>query len=57
MSDYLEDFKEFLKTRQAASNDYVSGNAKPFLRIATNELPATFFSPDGDYVVGTKEVL
>ena len=46
-----------MKTREAASNAYISGNAKPFLRIATNELPATFFSPGGDYVVRTKEIL
>lgn len=57
MDEYLKDFAEFIKTREAASNAYISGDAKPFLAIAAKELPATFFSPGSDYVAGTKEVL
>jgi len=56
MNEHLKDFKNFLKKREKASDAYLSGDAEPFLEICTKKSPATFFSPGGDYVEGSKTV-
>ena len=57
MSDDLEDFKEFMQRRKAAANSYVNGDAAPLEEISARELPATFFSPKGDFQKGAAEVI
>lgn len=56
MEDELKDFKEFMKRRELAAKAYVSGNAGPLDKISTHSLPATFFSPKGDYREGADKV-
>ena len=51
-----EDFEQFLRQRQAAAGEYVSGNPEPLGRLVAQQLPATFFSPRGDVTTGTREV-
>lgn len=55
-SDEAEPFNEFMKTRQAASNAYVQGNAAPLAELATASDPATFFPPSAKWVVSAKAV-
>ncbi|HLI97207.1 MAG TPA: nuclear transport factor 2 family protein [Candidatus Baltobacteraceae bacterium] len=52
----LADFKEFMQRREAASAAYVDGDPAPLRKIATCDLPATFFSPAGDFVQGAQQV-
>lgn len=54
MSKDLQDFEQFLKQREEASEAYVNGDAEPLRRISAQDLPATFFSPNGDYVKGAE---
>ena len=56
MSDDLRDFEEFMRRRDEAARAYVNGDPEPLSRIATNTLPATFFSPRGDFVEGASAV-
>jgi ketosteroid isomerase-like protein len=56
MNRDLDDFKEFMKRREAAAKAYVSGDAEPLGEISARELPATFFSPKGDFRAGAGEV-
>jgi len=56
MNDDLADFKEFMKRRERAAQSYVSGDAEPLDEISARELPATFFSPKGDFRTGADEV-
>lgn len=56
MNKDLEDFKEFMKRREAAAKAYVSGNAEPLGELSARSLPATFFSPKGDFREGAAEV-
>jgi ketosteroid isomerase-like protein len=51
-----KDFELFLRQRQAAAGEYVSGNPEPLGRLVAQELPATFFSPRGDVTTGTHDV-
>jgi ketosteroid isomerase-like protein len=51
-----EDFERFLRQREAAAGEYVSGNPEPLGRLVAQEFPATFFSPRGDVTSGTREV-
>ena len=51
-----ENFEQFLRMRQAAAGEYVSGNPEPLGRLVAQELPATFFSPRGDVTTGTRDV-
>lgn len=57
MNNDLEDFEQFLKEREQASQAYVNGDAEPLLRICARDLPATFFSPNGDYLKGAQQVV
>jgi ketosteroid isomerase-like protein len=56
MSAHLESFKNFLKTREKASQSYVSGDGAPLVRISAAKSPATFFSPGGDATTGAKKI-
>lgn len=56
MNKDLDDFKEFMKRREQAANAYVNGDAEPITEISVEDLPATFFSPKGDFRVGAEEV-
>jgi ketosteroid isomerase-like protein len=51
-----EDFKEFMKRRQVASDAFLTGNAEPLARISGKALPATLFGPKGDCIQGAAEV-
>lgn len=54
--DKPKHFADFMKEREAASNAYIQGDAKPLAAIATTEDPATFFPPSGARVVGAAPV-
>lgn len=56
MNNDLQDFEQFMKRREKAAQAYVSGDTAPLSRISAQVLPATFFSPKGDYRQGTDEV-
>jgi ketosteroid isomerase-like protein len=56
MSDDLHDFEQFMQRRDEAARAYVNGDPQPLSHIATSTLPATFFSPRGDFVQGSTEV-
>jgi ketosteroid isomerase-like protein len=49
-------FDEFLKRREHASGEYISGRPKPLLAISTHNDPATFFPPTGARVRGAEAV-
>ncbi|WP_010461085.1 YybH family protein [Acidovorax radicis] len=49
-------FREFLRTRERISNDYINGNPEPLDGIATQHDPATFFPPNGTTVQSAGEV-
>jgi len=56
LSNDLQDFQQFMKRREAASDAYVQGDAEPLSHVVTRECPATFFPPRGGFTTGTKEV-
>lgn len=56
MSNDMRDFEQFMKQREEASNTFMNGDFGPLDRISTHGLPATFFSPNGNYVVGADKV-
>lgn len=56
MSEHVESFKEFLKTREKASQSYVGGDGEPLVKISATKSPATFFSPGGDLTTGARNV-
>ena|SRR6185369_6638150 len=56
MNDELTDFTEFMRRRELAAKAYVSGNSGPLDKISTHSLPATFFSPKGDFQEGADNV-
>ena len=56
MNDNLQDFEEFMKRREAASQAYVQGDAEPLGHIVAHVHPATFFAPTGGSTQGTEEV-
>jgi ketosteroid isomerase-like protein len=51
-----KDFQQFFDARQAASNDFVNGNAEPLRAISARQLPATIFGPKGDCIQGASAV-
>jgi ketosteroid isomerase-like protein len=56
MSNDREDFEQFMRQREAAALAYVNGDPEVLGRLTANNDPATFFSPRGDVVQGTKTV-
>ena len=56
MSNDLQDFQQFMKRREAASDAYVQGDAEPLSNVVARECLATFFPPRGGFTTGTKEV-
>jgi NAD(P)H-dependent FMN reductase/ketosteroid isomerase-like protein len=51
-----ESFGEFMERREKISEQYINGDAKPLLDIATAVDPATFFPPSGDHISGAAKV-
>lgn len=51
-----DDFEQFMKRREAASNAFLTANAEPLKQISAKELPATLFGPRGDCVQGASQV-
>ena len=56
MDNDLQDFEQFMKRRQAASDAYVQGDPDPLNTIVATASPATFFPPAGGFTQGTTEV-
>ena len=52
----MQDFEQFIKQREDAARAYVRGEAEPLGRLVARSSPATFFSPQGDYVQGAEDV-
>ena len=50
-----ETFEEFLARREKASNDYIRGDAGEFMKIATQQEPATFMPPSGALFEGVAD--
>ena len=57
MSADLKSFEQFMQQRADIATAYVNGDSAPLDSIATNDLPATFFSPFGGVVTGANEVV
>ena len=51
-----ETFTEFMHRREAASNDYIPGDAQALSRMGTRRDPATFMPPSGAVVEGADAV-
>jgi len=47
-----ESFEDFLRRREAASNDYIAGDPAALQRMLTHVDPATFMPPSGAIVEG-----
>ena len=56
MKTGLNDFKQFMKEREVASNAFVNGDFAPLNRISTQVSPASIYGPMGDYIEGAKNV-
>lgn len=56
MNDDLQDFLQFMKSREDASAAYVQGDAEPLGRIVARRTDATFFGPMGGFEHGADEV-
>ena len=48
----MERFEDFLRRREAASNDYIAGDATALRSLLTTRDPATFMPPGGGVVEG-----
>jgi ketosteroid isomerase-like protein len=51
-----ESFEDFLRRREAASNDYIAGDPTALQGMLTNVDPATFLPPSGAVVEGAGPV-
>lgn len=51
-----EAFNEFIQRREAASNDYIRGDAQSVAEMLTNRDPATFMPPHGAVIEGASTV-
>jgi ketosteroid isomerase-like protein len=52
----LEDFKNFMRQREAAAQGYVNGDSSLLGRMVALRAPATFFGPGGGLVEGPPQV-
>jgi ketosteroid isomerase-like protein len=50
------DFDEFMKSRTAASQAFVTGEVGPLNNVSTSVSPATIFGPKGDCIQGADQV-
>jgi ketosteroid isomerase-like protein len=57
MDKHLNDFKRFMKEREAAALAFTNGDGHPVARLATHESPSTFFHPRGGHKQGPNEVI
>lgn len=51
-----QDFEDFLKRRQAASDAWTQGDPAPLRPMLAHDLPATFFGPLGGFTAGAAAV-
>lgn len=51
-----KEFNEFMDHREAASNDYIRGNAQSVAELLTRRDPATFMPPHGAIIEGAASV-
>ncbi len=51
-----ESFEDFMRRREAASNDYIAGDAAALQAMLTEVDPATFMPPSGAVVTGASPV-
>lgn len=51
-----ESFEDFLRRREAASNDYIAGDASALRSMLTEADPASFMPPNGAVVEGARPV-
>jgi len=51
-----EEFDDFMRRREAASNDYIRGDAQELSTMLTRYDPATFMPPSGAVVEGSAAV-
>jgi len=56
MSQSSDDFDEFMKQREIASDAFVNGDFEPLDKISVQDSPATIFGPEGDCVQGAQKV-
>jgi hypothetical protein len=49
-------FQEFMRQREAASNDYIRGDAAAVAAMLTHQDPATFMPPSGAVVESARAV-
>jgi ketosteroid isomerase-like protein len=52
----MESFEDFMRRREAASNDYIAGDATAPEALLTDADPATFLPPNGAVVEGAGPV-
>jgi ketosteroid isomerase-like protein len=52
----VESFEDFMRRREAASNDYIAGDPAALAAMLTQADPATFLPPSGAVVEGAGEV-
>jgi ketosteroid isomerase-like protein len=51
-----QDFRDFMREREAAAQAYASGETAPLEHIVTHGASATFFGPKGGYETGADHV-
>ena len=56
MTTHLQNFREFLKRREAASTDFERGDAGLLSGMVARISPSSFFPPQGGYRKGPNEV-
>ena len=52
----MESFEDFMRRREAASNDYIAGDPEGLRELLTRTEPATFMPPNGAVVAGAGPV-
>jgi ketosteroid isomerase-like protein len=52
----MESFEDFMRRREAASDDYIAGDATALQALLTDAEPATFMPPGGAVIEGARPV-